>query len=283
MARRVFEDRAVIHVTGEAAESLLQNVITTDLDKLGPGEAQAGALLTPQGKILFDFVISRLEDRGFRLDARGDVAADLAKRLTLYKLRAKAEISVADQEAVLAIWDNDSESSESDSGVFRDLRFGDAQVLRAYREDGATDAGDGDWDALRIEHAVPESGSDFELGDAFPHDILFDQGGGVGLRKGCYVGQEVVSRMHHRGTARRRLVKVQGDVSLPASGSAIVVGEREVGRLGTVSGTQGLAIVRIDRVADAAANGEAVKAGDATLSLSVPNYASFSLQKEPEA
>ncbi|WP_336057223.1 CAF17-like 4Fe-4S cluster assembly/insertion protein YgfZ [Nitratireductor sp. CH_MIT9313-5] len=283
MARRVFEDRAVIHVTGKDAENLLQNVITTDLDKLGEGEAQAGALLTPQGKILFDFVISRLEDRGFRLDVRGDVAADLVKRLTLYKLRAKAEISLADQETVLAIWDNDSESSESDSAVCRDLRFGDAQVFRSYAKGGVTDAGGAEWEAMRIEHAVAESGRDFELGDAFPHDILYDYGGGVGLRKGCYVGQEVVSRMHHRGTARRRLVKVRADTPLPESGSAIVVGEREIGRLGTVSGTTGLAIVRIDRVADAAANGETVNAGDATLSLSVPAYANFSLEKEPEA
>ncbi|KFB10576.1 YgfZ/GcvT domain-containing protein [Nitratireductor basaltis] len=283
MPRRVFEDRAVIHITGDDAESLLQNVITTDLDKLAQGEAQAGALLTPQGKILFDFVISRHGDKGFRLDARKDVAPDLLKRLTLYKLRAKAEISLSDQETVSAYWENDSDASTSDSSRCRDLRFGEAHVFRTYDLGATSSADEADWANRRIEHAVPESGNDFELGDAFPHDVLYDQGGGVGLRKGCYVGQEVVSRMHHRGTARRRLVKVNGDVLLPATGSPLLVGEREIGRLGTVSGTQGLAIVRTDRVADAAANGEAVTAGDATLSLSVPAYASFSLEKEPEA
>ncbi|MCC6206090.1 MAG: folate-binding protein, partial [Hyphomicrobiales bacterium] len=108
-------DRALVTVAGPDAEHLLQNVITTDLDALKAGEMKPGALLTPQGKILFDFLVSRAGEDGLRLDVRADIAADFAKRLTLYKLRAKAEIIKQDQVDVAVAWENDSTSSENDS------------------------------------------------------------------------------------------------------------------------------------------------------------------------
>ncbi|TIO54272.1 MAG: folate-binding protein YgfZ, partial [Mesorhizobium sp.] len=201
----LLKDRALISVSGQDAEHFLQNILTTDLDALGAGEAKPGALLSPQGKILFDFLISRAGENGFRLECRTDIADDFVRRLMLYRLRAKAEIAKQDQALVTVAWDDDSTASFADSTSLADTRFREVEVRRTY--DGAVqDSGDaGAWRALRIANGIAESGSDYQLGDAFPHDVLLDETGGVGFKKGCYVGQEVVSRMQHRGTARRRV------------------------------------------------------------------------------
>lgn len=269
------DNRALFTLEGPEAEHFLQNVITTDLAKLGSGECRPGALLTPQGKILFDFLISRAGDEAFRIECRADIAADLVKRLTLYKLRAKAQISSPEQSVISVSWESDSGSSYSDSTVI-DRRFPETiTVYRHYGDAPAQDACVEDLDRLRIAHAVAESGSDYELGDAFPHDVLFDQNGGVGLRKGCYVGQEVVSRMHHRGTARRRLLIAQADADLPAAGTEIRAGGKPLGALGTVSGKQALAIARIDRVKDAMDAGNPITAGETEVTLAIPAWATF--------
>jgi len=268
--------RTVVEIAGPEAEHFLQNIITTDLGLLGEGEARPGALLTPQGKILFDFLVSRAGADRLRLDVRSDVADDFVRRLMLYKLRAMVEISKQEQSLVAAGWETDSASSQTDSTVLRDGRFPeDAGVHRIYARNIAADASVADWDALRIRHAVAESGADYQLGDAFPHDVLLDQNGGVGFRKGCYVGQEVVSRMQHRGTARRRVLIVEGDADLPPAGTQIVAGGKVAGELGTARGRQGLAIARIDRVKDAMDQGIALTAADVPLKLSIPPWASF--------
>jgi folate-binding protein YgfZ len=133
-----------------------------------------------------------------------------------------------------------------------------------------------EWDRLRVAHGVAESGSDYALSDVFPHDILMDKNHGVDFRKGCYVGQEVVSRMHHRGTARRRVVTVAGEASLPASGTGILAGTKPAGELGTVTGGRALAIVRIDRVADALAAGDPLTADGVAVTLTLPDWTGLS-------
>jgi len=275
-------DRALVTVAGPDAGHLLQNVITTDLDALKAGEIKPGALLTPQGKILFDFLVSRAGEDGLRLDVRADIAADFAKRLTLYKLRAKAEIIKQDQVDVAVAWENDSTSSENDSSAhwFVDTRFRDVPVRRSYDGQAGATAGIEAWTALRIAHGVTESGTDYALSDAFPHDVLLDQNDGVGFGKGCYVGQEVVSRMKHRGTARRRALIAKGGSTLPASGTPVTAGGREIGTLGSVVGGDALAIVRIDRVKEAIDAGTPVLAGDVPITLAIPAWADFTF---PEA
>ncbi|TIT85827.1 MAG: folate-binding protein YgfZ, partial [Mesorhizobium sp.] len=202
----LLKDRALISVSGPDAEHFLQNILTTDLDTLSPGEAKPGALLAPQGKILFDFLISRAGENGFQLECRADIADDFVRRLMLYRLRAKAEIAKQDQTLVTVAWGDDSTASHfdsigADSTTLTDARFRDVAVRRVYS--GAASDGNAEaWQALRIANGIAESGSDYQLGDAFPHDVLLDETGGVGFKKGCYVGQEVVSRMQHRGTAR---------------------------------------------------------------------------------
>ncbi|MER8379740.1 folate-binding protein YgfZ [Mesorhizobium sp. M0142] len=272
-------DRALVSVSGPDAEHFLQNILTTDLDVLGSSEAKPGALLTPQGKILFDFLISRAGENAFRLECRAETADDFMRRLTLYKLRAKVEIAQLDQPVVTVLWESDSTASQVESAPFADARFVDTIVKRFY--DGTAEGGDlAAWQAFRIAHGIAESGSDYELGDAFPHDVLLDEIGGVGFKKGCYVGQEVVSRMQHRGTARRRVLIVSAERSLPASGAELTVEGRPVGTLGSTAGTTGLAIARIDRVKAAFDAGLPILADDVAVSLTIPPWAKFSFPQE---
>ncbi|MCV3240117.1 YgfZ/GcvT domain-containing protein [Mesorhizobium sp. ZC-5] len=280
-------NRTIVSVSGPDAEHFLQNILTTDLDKLAAGVAKPGALLTPQGKILFDFLISRRGADGFLLDCRTDVADDFVRRIMLYKLRAKVEITKRDQQLVSVSWETDSGASHSDSTRslsetgLRDLRFPQSNAV--YRSCDTALPGTGteaDWAALRVAHGIAESGSDYALGDAFPHDVLLDQMDGVGFKKGCYVGQEVVSRMQHRGTARRRILIVAAEQDLPPAGTDITAGGRSVGTLGTVVGTGGLAIARIDRVKDAVDSGTPLLAGDVGVTLSIPSWAKFSFPQD---
>lgn len=282
------DDRALVLVTGEDAETFLQNILTTDLDALESDELKPGGLLSPQGKILFDFLISRVPE-GFRLDCRADIASDFVKRLTLYRLRAKVQISIADQALVAVSWGFDSASSVPDStsseidSPVRDTRFpAELGVLRHYGEIVA-DTDTAEWAALRTASGIAESGSDYTLGDAFPHDVLFDQTGGVGFAKGCYVGQEVVSRMQHRGTARRRILIAESESALPAAGTEILANGRPLGALGTVTDKRGLAMVRIDRVKDALDAGLPVTAEGVQIHLSIPNWAKFGFPQQTNA
>ncbi len=311
MPSAVLADRTVVLVSGPDAEHFLQNILTLDLDGLGQGEAKPGALLSPQGKILFDFLISRDGTDGFRLDCRKDVAGDFLRRLTLYKLRAKVELSIADQAVVGVSWGSDSDASPTDSRWLADTRFMNAPVHRVYGAvvpppltpphkgegdsgaprlaspsplwGGVRGGGTADWHALRIAHGVAESGSDYAPGEAFPHDVLLDQSGGVGFRKGCYIGQEVVSRMQHRGTARRRVLIASAESALPAPGTEIVAAGKALGTLGSVADRQGLAIVRIDRVKDALDAGQEIMAADVAIKLAIPECASFTFPQQAES
>ncbi|MGX5804076.1 CAF17-like 4Fe-4S cluster assembly/insertion protein YgfZ [Bradyrhizobium sp. Arg314] len=274
------KDRALISVSGPDAEHFLQNILTTDLDTLEPGQAKPGALLSPQGKILFDFLISRAGDNGFQLECRADIADDFVRRLMLYRLRAKADIAKQDQALVTVAWGDDSTASVSDSTALADTRFRDVAVRRIYGGE-AKDGGDANaWQALRIGNGIAESGSDYQLGDAFPHDVLLDETGGVGFKKGCYIGQEVVSRMQHRGTARRRVLIAVAAGPLPTSGTELTVAGRPVGALGSVGDRTGLAIARIDRVKAATDAGEAILAGEVPVTLAIPAWAKFSFPQD---
>ncbi len=269
--------RALITLTGDDASHFLQNLVTCDVEALATGTVRPGALLTPQGKILHAFLISRDASGGFRLECDASSSEAFAQRLKLYKMRSRIEISVQDQVDVLFSWEADSSASREESTAWnRDLRFGTTDVWRGYGP-AAADAELAAFDALRIAHGVADAGTDFLEGDAFPHDAGLDQNGGVAFSKGCYVGQEVVSRMQHRGTARRRIVQVTGSAALSETGTEIMAGGKPSGRMGTVAGSQGLALVRLDRVADALASGESVTAADVDLSVTIPAGVSYSL------
>lgn len=268
-------DRAFVLVGGADAEHFLQNLITTDLSGLAACELRPGALLTPQGKILFDFLISR-EGDGLLIDIRADQTDAFVKRLTMYKLRAAVTIETLAEAGATVTWGEDG------TGVV-DQRFALAGTA-VFRQPGKVgEPGDrAGYDALRVLHGVPDSGEDYALQDAFPHDVLFDKSGGVSFRKGCYVGQEVVSRMQHRSTARRRVVIVSAEAPLPATGTEVTIGGKSIGTLGTVAGDRGLAIVRIDKVGEAMATGQVILAGDVAVTPSLPAWSGLSFPSAVE-
>ncbi len=274
--------RTIIDVRGEEAEHFLQNILTTDLDELRTGDARASALLTPQGKIMFDFLISRDGNLGFAIECRSEISTDLVRRLMLYRMRARAEIIQRDESLVLVSWHSESSGSQTDSTEaatgLTDTRFPDTlRVMRRYAgTDNEATASETEWLDLRISNGVAESGTDYVLGEAFPHDVLLDQNGGVSFKKGCFIGQEVVSRMQHRGTARRRIVIALGSTDLPEPGTEIRAGSRTTGTLGSVSGTSGLALVRIDRAAEAMNSNMPILAGEVPIKLTIPDGSDFS-------
>jgi len=280
-------ERGVVSVAGEDAGKLLQGVITNDMGLLNTQPALHAGLLTPQGKILFAFFVVRSPD-GFLLETARDKAAALADRLMLYKLRAKADVQdVSSDYTVAAIWGGSYEPRGQGTAplLFPDPRLaslGSRELVTigsdwALANEEADSATQDEYHAHRIGLGVPEGGKDYAFGDTFPHEALFDQLNGVSFSKGCYVGQEVVSRMQNRGTARKRVVPVVGASALPEPGAAIAAGGVEIGTLGSVAGNRGLALIRLDRAAEFADRGEALCAGDVTLRIELPAWARFSV------
>jgi folate-binding protein YgfZ len=265
------DDRAAVRITGPDAAGLLQNVLTLDIEAVHRHGSGYGALLTPQGKILWDFVLHRQPD-GYAADLRFDHADAFIRRLTLYKLRAKVEIAAAPDLSVFAAW-----------GQFREEQGGDAPAdprlaelgSRWLAPDGNADASAAEWHRHRIVLAVPEGGVDFPFGEAFPHDAAMDSLRGVAFQKGCYIGQEVVSRMRHRGTARRRVVMVEGSGTLPEPGTDILAGEQVVGRLGSSAVGKAIGVVRLDRVRAALDSGVPIRAGSADITVALPAWATY--------
>ncbi len=267
------EDRGVVSVAGADAAGFLQGLLTNDVERLEPGEACYAALLTPQGKILFDMIVVRTPDAdgaAYLLDCGAAQAADLAKRLGFYKLRA--EVAVADVSAIRAVaafWGGEPAAIEG--GLLyadpRDPRLGWRAILPRPIAAAVGTEHLNEYEGLRIGVVAPKGGLDFAYGDAFPHDANLDLLHGVDFDKGCYVGQEVVSRMKHRGTARRRIARVKLAGPPPAPGAPVMDRELAVGVLGSSSGRVALALLRLDRVEDAAAAGRTLSAGGVGLTL----------------
>jgi hypothetical protein len=268
----LLEDRGVVSVSGQDATSFLQGLLTNDVDRLEPGQARYAALLTPQGKILFDMIVVRMaggEEPAYLIDCTAAQAADLARRLGFYKLRAKVALAdMSADRAVAAFWSH--ERPNVDGLVYadpRDSRLGWRAILpRPIAVAVGLEHGN-EYEGLRIAVGAPKGGVDFTYADAFPHDVNFDLLHGVDFDKGCYVGQEVVSRMKHRGTARKRVTRVKLDGPAPAPGTPVVDRELAVGALGSSSGREALALLRLDRAEEAKAAGRTLSAGGITLAL----------------
>ncbi len=274
MASAALTERGVVRVSGEDARSFLDGLVTSDMSAVADDKARYAALLTPQGKILFDFIVAEADGEqggALYLDVARPLAADLAKRLGFYKLRAK--VSVEDLSSTLCVVAFfDGERAPNGIGVLyadpRDPRLGDRVIME--RSEAEALSGDmAAYDAYRIALGVPEGGRDFIYGDAFPHEVNLDRLGGVDFDKGCFVGQEVVSRMQHRGTVRTRIVPVSFDDGFAAEeGIEAVADGKPVGRIGsTASGGKALAMLRLDRVQDALAAGQRLEAGGLTFQV----------------
>jgi len=272
----VLRDRGVIELAGAEATAFLQRLITNSVLNIPQGESRYSGLLTPQGKLLFDFFVVPLPEdaeSGYFFDCVRAQAQDLIKRLNLHKMRAKVAIEdKSEQFGVAAVFEG--EAPEGVKGaLYRDSRApGMGLRLIAPREALAKleDAGEAAYEAHRIAQGVPRGGVDFAYGDAFVHDVNLDVMNGVDFKKGCYVGQEVVARVHFRKSARKRIVKIQFDGPAPAAGTQIMAGDTNIGQIGSTAGEEGLATLRLDRLEEARATGAVLRAGDATVEVTVP-------------
>jgi tRNA-modifying protein YgfZ len=282
MKAALLPDRGVVKVSGDDARDFLNGLVTTDATLLAPGLGRFGALLTPQGKIIVDFLITEAPSGhggGFLIDCPRALAQALADKLGFYRLRAKVTVeNLSDSLGVLAAWDGDFTMKP-------DLAFADprsaalgwrilvpAELAQKVADLIGADLVDSPaYDAHRIASGVPRGGLDFMYGDAFPHETNMDRLHGVDFDKGCYVGQEVVSRMQHRGIARTRTVRVILDGFSPEPGTAILAGDKPVGTMGSTAGHNGLALIRTDRAADALDAGKPLTAGGLAIRLADPD------------
>ena len=258
--------RSIVSVTGADAEPFLNGIVTVSTLGLAEGEFHYGALLTPQGKIIADFLVTRQADAAqpgsdgndaILLDCAASVAPALIKRLTLMKLRALVAVR-----------------ERTDLGVTVFAGAPDPRSANApLRQIGPrTEAGDpATYHAARIAAGLAEQDSDFGTEDVFPADINMDLVNGVDFRKGCFVGQEVVSRMKRRATARRRTLRASVAPGTQA-GAPVLANGFEIGMLTSVSGGAALARVRIDRLAEAQAKGEVITANISPVTFDQPDW-----------
>jgi tRNA-modifying protein YgfZ len=246
MQAALLPDRGVVKVAGDDARKFLNGLVTSDVSQVTPERPSFGALLTPQGKIIADFIMAEAPATtggGFFLDCPRALAPALVQRLNLPPLLAHEAASKL----------------------------------------GAAHAAPAAYEAHRIALGVPRGGLDFIYGDAFPHETDMDQLGGVDFDKGCFVGQEVVSRIEHRGTARTRVVPVAFDGFAPEAGTPVSAGDKAVGTLGSSAQGRGLAMLRLDRAADALAAGAPFVSGGVEMRLVKPTWAQFPWPGESKA
>ncbi len=230
-------DRAMIAVTGEDWRSFLQGLLTQDVETLAPGELRFGALLTPQGRLLFDlFLLGR--DDGCWLDCAAERRDDLVARLTLYRLRAKVGVAAVDAE-VFAGWGCDA----APEGWIRDPRLPALGFRRYGTLDGPLD--EADYDGHRLSLGVPGV-ADWGSDATYPIEANFDLLHGIDFKKGCFVGQETTSRMKRRGAIKSRMVPVA--VEGAASGDELLAGELRAGTVLSALDGRAMALLRLDRL-----------------------------------
>ncbi|HTJ57625.1 MAG TPA: folate-binding protein [Devosiaceae bacterium] len=274
MARYHLHARSIVRAAGDDAHRLLNDTLTCRFDDELPGRGRWFALLSPQGKVQAEGLVTEA-DGAFWFDLDAAVVADFIKRMKLYRLRAKVDIEHDPSLAV--IWSPDVDGPARAIIAYRDERaptLGTRYLVRhedieapASPEAEPNEA----YYTAKIAAGVAEFGADFGVNEMFAHDIGLDLLGGIDFKKGCFIGQEVVSRMQHRGTARRRPVVVDGIPDGAAAGAPLLVGEREAGTIGTPVEGKAVAIVRLDRIEE----GIPPTVGGLPVNLTLPEWATY--------
>jgi tRNA-modifying protein YgfZ len=282
------EDRGVIRITGDDARDFLQGLISNDINNVKPDRTIYAALLTPQGKYLFDFFITEHND-ALLFETQQTRIPDLIKRLNLYKLRAKAELEdVSEDWRVAAIWGEgaaETLSLPSDAGstgscgqgiAFVDPRLA-AAGLRVLLPRGdalpeITESTAKAYDSHRLALGLPDGSRDLVLEKSILLESGFDELHGVDWNKGCYMGQELTARTKYRGLIKKRLVPISIDGPLPEPGTLVTAGDKTVGEVRSGRDKRALALIRLE----ALENGSTpLHAGDATVTPEKPDWAVF--------
>ena len=251
--------RAVIAITGPEARSFLERVISNG-PAPQPGRAQFSSLLTPQGKLLADFILFDAGEGGLLVDAPESEAQPLARRLTMYKLRSDAEIVLREDLAVIAAAGPREGELETIAIAAAPDPRASALGRRAIAPAGGPEDEIEAYHAARIAAGVAEFGPDYAANAVFSTDVNHDLMGGVDYKKGCFVGQEVASRMRRKGGVRKRTVRL----SLAAAvepGAPVTAGDTPLGEVTSWAGGVALARLRTDRARSALDAGETITAG----------------------
>ena len=295
-SRYVMLDRGVLAISGEEARSFLQGLISNDINKVGPDRAIYAALLTPQGKCLFDFFITEQGDR-LLIDVEPDRAPALAQRLTMYKLRAKVDIvDVSGDVGVAALLgasvlqeaelgDEPGAARSLDEGVFfvdpRLSALGGRTILPKAAAASSLEAlglqpgAAEDYERQRFSLGVPEGSDEFGIDKSPLLELGFEELNGVDFEKGCFVGQELTARMKYRALVRKRLMPVTFDRGAPSPGAVVKAGGRSIGELRAHNEAGGFAVLRIDKLKESVEQGETLSADDLPIAAIKPDWVNF--------
>ena len=271
-------ERRVIQISGAEAADFLQSILTSDMEALSPGETRASALLTPQGRILADMMVLRVED-GFMLDCDASRADDLFTRLRRYKLRRPITIEILDDRQLWVGWDGDAMPRGASTDPrhpalgWRWIRPGGSDPVKAS---GSRPADIDQWHAVRIAAGVPQGPVDLQPERALMLEAGLDRLGAVDFEKGCYVGQEVTARTHYRGLVKRRIVPLEVTGACPVSGQAVSEGERDLGTvLSVATGGEGglcLAAMKLSDIHQISDGDHELSVGGHAARLAIPDW-----------
>ena len=275
----ILNNRAFLFVRGPDAETFLQGIVSQDVSALALHNAAFACLLTPQGKILFDFFVIR-DEGGFVIDCYAKAADALLKRLSLYKLRADVALAPLEGWAAAVVPGAAINDAADNIYVFDDPRLAVIGQRIVSDRTSIADALSGAtlptkqaaYNARRIALGVPEFGVDFGSEEMFPMDVNYDALGGVNYKKGCFVGQEVASRMKRKGEVRKRTLVVAYEGPAPEKGAAIMAGDSKLGEVLSAADGKALAMIRLDRWEKSKAAGDRPVIDDNDVRLTVPDY-----------
>ncbi len=298
MTDRSFErlgSRGVVTVGGRDRKSFLQGVISNDIEHVAADRAIWAALLTPQGKYLHDFFVIEIDDTLY-LDCESERLMDLGKRLHRFKLRAEVELGIGEGFAVYALYGDDAldglglsaepgaSCTLGEGAVYTDPRL-PAAGARALLPEGDAEnaltsmgfsAGDANsYDALRLELGLSDGSRDLVIEKSTLLESNFDELHGVDWDKGCYIGQELTARTKYRGLVRKRLMPVRIDGPVPEKGTPVLAGGMEIGEMRSGLESRGLALIRLERLAEADSDGMGFDAGEARVFPKKPAWANY--------
>jgi folate-binding protein YgfZ len=295
----LLKNRGLLAVTGEDAVDFLQGLVSNDVSKASSERALYAAMLTPQGKFLYDFFIVQMEN-SLLLDCEADRLEELKRKLTMYKLRSKVKLNDLSQDFVVAALMGDTVADtlelppeEGRAKPFmgglaymdpRLHKIGARSILpRDSAETFLINAGFDkgtleDYEKMRLGLGLPDGSRDMIIDKAILLENGFQDLNGVDWDKGCYMGQELTARTHYRGLVKKRLMPVRVEGSLPASGTKIMLGDVKAGEMRTGQGELGLALIRLDQLKAAIDTDSAMSTDEAILHPEKPDWADFKFE-----